>query len=220
MIEQELRSLDVAFPPSPELEARVLARIERRSRAWLVPVLAVVAAAAALLAIPQTRAAILDFFRIGGVTVERVQTQPRAPATTPSFGEPVTFAEARDAVDFELVVPPPPFTTYFDDPILTMEWDRYALSQWRGQQLPFVQKQVGPQSTVLPTQVHGANGTWITGARHEVIWQVPNRSRIEFRERRLAGSVLIWERAGTTYRLEGARTVEEALELARNLRRP
>src|SRR5215210_1955908 len=56
--------------------------------------------------------------------------------------------EARDAVDFELVVPSPPSTTYFDDPIVNMTWDSFVLSQWRGEQLPLVQKQAGPNSQV------------------------------------------------------------------------
>ena len=205
MIEQELRDLRVWFPPEPDLERRVLGRVERRRRRWLVPVLlAAVAAVGALFAIPQTRAAILDFFRIGGVEVERR----------------VTLDDARAAAGFDLVVPDAEFETYYEPPIVSMKWSRFVLSQWRGEQLPFVQKQVGPASQTVSVSIDGATGLWITGARHEVIWRVPGTTHLQVRERRLVGNVLIWERGTVTYRLEGARSLDEALETARNLSAP
>lgn len=221
MIEQELRELRVWFPPEPDLERRVLGRVERRRRRWLVPVLlAAVAAVGALFAIPQTRAAILDFFRIGGVEVERVDTQPVAPVVEPDLGRRITLDDARAAAGFDLVVPDAEFETYYEPPIVSMKWSRFVLSQWRGEQLPFVQKQVGPASQTVSVSIDGATGLWITGARHEVIWRVPGTTHLQVRERRLVGNVLIWERGTVTYRLEGARSLDEALETARNLSAP
>ena len=73
-LEHELRALPIAFPDEPDLAPRVLARIERPVRRWwLVPALVALAVAGALFAIPQTRAAILDLFRIGDVEVRREQ---------------------------------------------------------------------------------------------------------------------------------------------------
>jgi hypothetical protein len=218
-LEHELRALPLAFPPEPDLEARVLARLERPRRRWLVPALVVVAAAGALLAIPQTRAAILDFFRIGDVSVQRVGTQPRAPAREPQLGRPVSLRDAQAAVDFELVAPDRGFEAYLDESVrggmVNLRFDGLVLSQWRGEQLPFVQKQVGPGSVTVSLLVDGAPGLWIAGALHEIVYR--DGDEIIFKSRRLAGNVLIWERDGITHRLEGARTRVQALAAARDL---
>ncbi len=137
-LEHELRALPIAFPDEPDLAPRVLARLERPARRWwLVPALAALAVAGALFAIPQTRAAILDLFRIGGVEVQRVETQPRAPVRPPALGREVSFATAQRTVDFPLLSPRDPFTAYVDGPMVNLRWKRYVLSQWRGEQLPF-----------------------------------------------------------------------------------
>ena len=124
-LEHELRTLPIAFPDEPDLAPRVLARLERPVRRWwLVPTLAALAVAGALLAIPQTRAAILDLFRIGGVEVRRVETQPRAPVRPAVLGREVSLATARRSVDFPLLVPRDPFTAYVDGPMVNLRWKR------------------------------------------------------------------------------------------------
>ena len=219
-LEQELRALPIAFPAEPDLDAPVLARLERPRRRWLVPVVVVVAGIGALFAIPQTRAAILDFLRIGDVSVERVETQPRAPERPAQLGAPVSFEEAQEAVDFDLVALGRPFATYLDRTVsggmVNLRSGRLVLSQWRGEQLPFVRKQAGPSSVVVPLDVAGVPGVWITGARHEIVYG--DGEDVRAKTRRLAGNVLIWERSGVTYRLEGARTRPEALAEVRDLR--
>jgi hypothetical protein len=220
-IEHELRALPIAFPAEPDLAPRVLARLERPVRRWwLVPTLAALAVAGALLAIPQTRAAILDLFRIGGVEVRRVETQPRAPVRPPLLGREVSLATAQSSVDSPLLVPRDPFTAYIDGSMVNLRWKQYLLSQWHGEQLPFAQKQVGPGSQTVGVEVRGATGLWITGARHEIIYRDPATDQIVVKSRRLAGNVLIWEAGDVTYRLEGARTVADARAVARNLRAP
>jgi hypothetical protein len=220
-IEHELRALPIAFPAEPDLAPRVLARLERPVRRWwLVPTLAALAVASALFAIPQTRAAILDLFRIGGVEVRRVETQPRAPVRSPLLGREVSLATAQSSVDFPLLVPRDPFTAYIDGSMVNLRWKQYLLSQWHGEQLPFAQKQVGPGSQTVGVEVRGATGLWITGARHEIIYRDPATDQIVVKSRRLAGNVLIWEAGDVTYRLEGARTVADARAVARNLRAP
>lgn len=217
-LERELRALPIAFPDEPELAPRVLARLERPARRWwVVPAVAALAAAGALLAIPQTRAAILDFFRIGGVEVQRVETQPRAPIRPPALGREVSFEVAQRAVDFPLLAPSSSIA-YVDGPMVNLRWKRYVLSQWRGEQLPFAQKQLGPQSQLVGVEVRGATGIWITGARHEIIYRDPATGDVVAKSRRSVGNVLIWEAAGITYRLEGARTLADARAVARNLR--
>lgn len=220
-LEQELRALPIAFPPEPELAARVLERLEpRRRRLWLVPALAALAAVGALLAIPQTRAAILDFLRIGGEEIRRVETQPRAPERPLQLGREVSLDEAREAVDYALLLPAVQADAYLDRSVprmVNLRWGRYVLSQWPGEQLPFVQKQAGPRSQIVSVLVGDDPGAWVTGARHEVVYRNA-QGEVLHETRRLVGNVLIWERDGITYRLEGARTRAEALAVARNLK--
>jgi hypothetical protein len=104
--------------------------------------------------------------------------------------------------------------------MVNLRWKRYVLSQWRGEQLPFAQKQVGPASQTVGVSVRGATGLWITGASHEIVYRDPVSGEIVAKSRRLAGNVLIWEDGGVTYRLEGAIDSVDALEVARNLRGP
>jgi hypothetical protein len=220
-LEHELRALPIAFPDEPDLAPGVLGRLDRPVRRWwLVPALASLAVAGALFAIPQTRAAILDLFRIGGVEVRQVETQPRAPVRPAVLGREVSLATAQRGVDFPLLVPRDPFTAYVDGPMVNLRWKRYVLTQWRGEQLPFAQKQVGPGSQTVGVEVRGATGLWITGARHEIIYRDPATDQIVAKSRRLAGNVLIWEAGDVTYRLEGAKTVADARAVARNLKAP
>ena len=220
-LEHELGALSIAFPDEPDLAPRVLARLERPTRRWwLVPALIALAVAGALFAIPQTRAAILDLFRIGGVEVRRVETQPRAPVRDPVLGREVSLATAQRRADFPLLVPGDPFTAYVDGPMVNLRWKRYVLSQWRGEQLPFALKQLGPDSQTVGVEVRSATGLWITGARHEIVDRDPATDRIVAKSRRLAGNVLIWEDGDVTYRLEGPKTVADARAVARNLKGP
>src|SRR5436190_310395 len=76
---------ELEFPPAPDAWPRVAERLQRRR--WIRP--AVFALAASVLAlgiafaVPPARSAILKFFHIGSVTVERVDTLP--PAQTQPF---------------------------------------------------------------------------------------------------------------------------------------
>jgi hypothetical protein len=220
-LERELRSLPIDFPPEPDLSSRVRGQLERRSRRpWLILALAAVAAVGALLAIPQTRAAIFDVFHIGGVDVKRVETQPQAAVRDPDLGRQVDFGAAQGRVDFPLVAPDASFVTYYDDSVaggmVNLSWQGLVLSQWHGDQLTFAQKQVGPSSRTVSVSVNGVPGLWITGARHEIVYR-DAAGQIDAKTRRLAGNVLLWDRDGITYRLEGAKTLNGALAAVRNL---
>ena len=223
-LEHELRGLPIDFPPEPDLTGRVRERLEQpRSRSpWLVPALALVAAVGALLAIPQTRGAIFDFLHIGGVEVQRVATQPQAPARAADLGSETDVDEAQDRVDFPLVAPNAEFRTYYDGSVpggmVNMTWNGLVLSQWHGDQLAFAQKQVGPGSRTVSVSVNGVPGLWITGARHEIVYR-DRSGQIDAKTRRLVGNVLLWDKDGITYRLEGAKTRAQALAAAGNLSR-
>src|SRR5947207_317392 len=76
---------DLEFPQSRDVWPRIADRLQRRR--WVRPAVfalaAGVVALAIALAVPPARSAILKFFHIGSVTVERVDTLP--PAQTRPF---------------------------------------------------------------------------------------------------------------------------------------
>ena len=212
MIEQELRSLAIEFPPEPDLRAAVLERVERRRVPMrLAFALGVLAVAGALFAIPQTRAAILDFFHIGNVRIERVETAPTAP-TGVRLGEQVTLEEARESVAIDLAVPRAWDAVHVDGAFVTfaLRPDGY-LTQWGGTGAPVLEKEAGPNTRFEEFLIDGDFAMWIEGTEHVVV-RGPHR--------RMAGNVLIWERDAVTYRLEGVEDMHEAIRVARNLQRP
>ena len=148
-------------------------------RWWLVPALAALAVAGALLAIPQTRAAILDLFRIGGVEVRRVETQPRAPVAR-ARARPRGLARDRAA---QCRLPAPRAARRRSrrtstGRMVNLRWKRYVLSQWHGEQLRSPRSRSARTRRRVGVEVRGATGLWITGARHEIIYRDPATERI------------------------------------------
>src|SRR6188474_3584637 len=101
------RELDL--PAEPDLRSRVRERIERRRSRYrhaVVPALALLVALGIALAVPDARSAILRFFHIGSVTIERVETLPtaRERPLTAGLGSALSLrqAEARSGVTLVL----------------------------------------------------------------------------------------------------------------------
>src|SRR5690348_13238336 len=100
-LETTLRELNVAFPPTPDLASAIRGRLERR-RLWQRPLvlalaIVVVAAIAAVFAVPQSRSAILDWLGLRNVSVVRVEKLPVVPATGLDLGRRVTLDEAEQS---------------------------------------------------------------------------------------------------------------------------
>jgi hypothetical protein len=214
-LELALRQLggDLDWPREPSLAPRVAARLRAPRRRRLGRPLALafavlVAALAVALAVPPARSAILDFFGIGGVEIRRVETLPPLPSERVAPGFRVTLEEARNAVDFDLVVPEGYRSVYLGDGIVTFVWPDRLLMELRGDE-QLLKKVVDQDSTIKWLGVDGYPALWIEGRRHGLY--MPGG------EARLAGNVLIWVRDGVTYRLEGELTRERALELAGTL---
>src|SRR5437763_10465393 len=98
-LEQALRQLaaEIDWPSPPRVHLRLVEHAQPRRRTRLVVVLALLAVAVGVaLAVPQARSAILRFFHLGGVTIERVETLPpaRERPLTAELGRPVSKAEA------------------------------------------------------------------------------------------------------------------------------
>lgn len=211
---------ELEWPETPPLSFSAPAlRIAARRR-WLPAlVAAVVLAVGAALLVPGARSAILDWLRIGGVAVERVETLPDGlPAATfaaigpevsadqatailgTAFarlpGEPSTPLRARDGVVSTVV-------DSADGPVL--------VAQLRSTDLVLVLKKLaGATSVEVVSLAPDVLGAWLSGAQHALIGPTAPP--------RLAGNVLVWERAGITFRLEGPRLRRAtAFALARGL---
>jgi hypothetical protein len=233
VLERALRELgrEVEFPAEPDLADEVVRRLRaepaprraslllRRPLAVALATLAVAVAAA--FAVPQTRAAILDLFDIGGAEIERVETLPPAEERGLSVpGRPVSLAEARDSANFELRVPDDYDAVYLDSGFrggmvsFVSRDERIVVTEFRGLATPYVEKSAGPGTRIRQVDVDGNLGYWLSGRRHVVVF---GDEADEIRERRVAGNVLLWESGPVTYRIEGARTLAEALDIATGL---
>jgi hypothetical protein len=225
------------YPPAPDLVESVLRRMQspptrRRTRGLLVALAVLAVAAGALLAAsPGARSAVLRFLHLGGVRIERVEDLPVVEVRQlPYFGNRVTLAEARRAVGFRILFPRLGDLDRPDEIYLrtlppggavtlvygSLARPRLALSQSRGDPIePLLIKVLGRATRVDRVSVDGARGVWIEGAPHQVLtsWR-----GVEYEDTLyLAGSVLIWERAGRSFRLEADIPRNEAIRLAESL---
>jgi hypothetical protein len=232
------RSID--FPPTPDLAARVRERIAaeqppRRSflpaRRTLVIALAVAAVAiGALMAVPGTRAAILEFFGIRGVAIEQVETLPTVPKTADlNLGEPVTLDGARELADFDVVVPEAlgdPDEVYFSDfppggmvsfVYGSSEEPRALFTQFQATVRDTFLKKMEVTTEVEFVDVDRQPGAFLSGAPH-VFGYIDADGQFREETLRLVGNVLLWERAPLTLRLEADIPLDEALRIARSVR--
>ncbi len=107
----ELRALAIDWPQTPQFELALAPAPP--ARRWPLAVAIAAAAVAAALAVPESRGAILRFFHLGGVTIEVVDTLPRADERPldAGLGPVVSVAEARRVHPDLLAAaarPPPP----------------------------------------------------------------------------------------------------------------
>jgi hypothetical protein len=237
-LELALRNLggSLDWPVEPELEQGVLRRIReaparRRlvSRRALVIAFAVLAVAAgALFAVPQTRGAILEFFHLRGVTIERVEELPAVPVQSglgTFLGDPVTLSQARERADFDVVAPEAlgePDEVYFQDGpppggmvsfvYGTKDDPRALFTQFAGRVDEIIFKKVAPDTKIEAVTVDGQPGYWLEGAHF--FSYLDRHGDMESEQVRLAGNVLLWERGTRTLRLEADISKEEALRIA------
>jgi hypothetical protein len=226
-LERALVALDVAFPPEPELWAGMRVRIERR-RVWRRPLVFAVAlgfvAFGIAMAVPDARSAILRFFHVGAVSVERVETLPGAQERplTAGLGAPVSRADAEARSAFRLRLPDGQVPTrYYFRPgliatMLQVDGKPVLLVEFQGEQVSLTKKFAASETSVQPAEI-GEFGLWLTGGRHVMRWSFGAGSH-EL-ETRLAGNVLLWLQDDRTYRLEGALSKEKMLELAHQITR-
>lgn len=226
----------VEIPEAPDLGAVVLSRIEsattprgRRPRWILAVAVALLAALAATLAIPDARSALLRVLHIGGERIELVEELPPVPTSGVELelGEAVTLDLARRRSGFVLrELEERPDSIYlgahgtvwflYGEPervrLLVAQTPLHTLD--RG---IMMKKFATPETQVEQVSVEGSPGLFLSGQSH-FLFLLDEYGQIVEESARLARDVLIWEDGGVAYRLEGDFEREEALRLAGSLR--
>jgi hypothetical protein len=232
-LEQALVALgrEVEIPPTPDLVPAVRRRIERRRRSRRGVALAfavLVVGIGIAMAVPPARSAILRFFHIGAVSVERVDTLPpaREAPLTAGLGTPRTRAEAEQLAGFRMILPKfegaPPSRYYairgsLIATTISVESKPVLLTELRGDQVGLAKKFTSGTTKVEPVTVHSRFGLFISGGKHVIMYELPSGTEVGQLYPRLAGNVLLWTGAGRTFRLEGELSKATALRIAREL---
>ncbi len=211
-----------------------------RRLAWA---LLLVAFAAALLAAPPTRAALLAFFaRVGAIDIFIDETAPSPtlsptplPATAPpttggrtvehslslfDLGQPTTLEEAGQRVGFTLLLPAAlsePDEVYqhrVDLPAVTFVWREPDGA-------PLSLTQIG-MAEFARKLINEGNVEDTTVNNAPAVWLTGPHTLQLLGDRppgalRITSNVLIWAQDGFTYRLEGDLTLEEALAIAESV---
>jgi hypothetical protein len=232
--------LRTAWRPRPKRSRlRVLApgtlRLTSRPRAIAAAILLIITLLGALLAVPQTRAAIAALLHIGSVTI--VPTAPTSGANEPTplpsildLAGRTTLADAQQRMPFHIGMPAYPadlgapqyvFAQDMDGKAVVLVWVdpqhpdhvRMALNELSSD--AYVYK-LAPQ-LVQETQVHGQRALWTAGP---YLLQIGSASDQHNALRRLvtASHTLIWTEGDITYRLECDVSLEEAARIAESLR--
>jgi hypothetical protein len=218
------RELDI--PAAPDLRSRVRERIVRRPRhrRALVLAIALLVAFGIALAVPPARSAILRFFHIGSVTIERVETLPaaRERSLVAGLGPALSLREAEQSSGVPLVLNAPRPRRFYAQPGLLATLLHYRgksvlLAELQGDQTGLTKKFAGPDTSVEPAPI-GSFGLWLEGGKHVLTW-VSSSGETRQMERRLAGNVLLWTEGNRTYRLEGGLNRGQMLDLGRQITR-
>jgi RNA polymerase sigma factor (sigma-70 family) len=182
--EETAAALGIPVGTVKSRSARALARLRRAA------VLLVIALAVAF-AVPQSRGAILRFFDLGGVVVERVDVLPPAQerALSAGLGPVVSRAKAAQALGAEPIAPDVPL--HLQGSVVSFLVSGPVLVSELRSEGGFLLKKVAGGSTDVEPVPHGL---WLSGAPH--LYLFPGEPA------RLAGNVLLVERGGLLLRLE------------------
>lgn len=241
------------YPPAPDVTAAVTRRlaaetrrrsgVPRRRLAWAAAALALLVLG--LLAVPQVRAAVVDFLRLGAVRIflgqptpaptlgalPGVAPSPPAPGATPlasllDLAGETTLAEAGQQSGLPILLPAyppdlgPPDRVYLQDlggPLVVLVW----LDPGRPRGVRLSLHLLGPGTFADKMQPQVVQETTVSG--RPALWtEGPYILRLkngDYDTRRLVGgNVLIWQDGETTYRLETDLSLEEGVRIAESLR--
>jgi hypothetical protein len=246
-LDRELRALTIEWPETPDVAAAVAARLHEapparrrwRPRPALAYALAAVVAAAAigLAASPSARSAILEFFGLESVQVERREPRPAPGPVDLDLGQRVSLDEARRRAGFGVLVPSLAPLGAPDAAYVATEPVRVALVygarpgiprsretrvallivELRAEVGPLVQKSIGQGTRLERFRIDGDPAYFISGRVHGFAYQ-DESGGAHFEEPRLAGNVLLVERGGLLLRVEGRVSRDQAVRIVRSMR--
>ena len=222
------------YPAAPRpVRALALTELSRRPQR-AIPVRRLAAAVIlflliAIIAVPPVRAAVLEFIQVGVIRIFNVEPAPPVPGPTPTplpalsrvLGR-TTLEEASAQVSFQVLLPSllgEPDDVYFQRTggalffLVWLEDGKPEASLTILGPGAFAWKEV--REPVVTTLVNGRTAVWVEGW-HPFFLQSVNGGDTET-HLFLAGTVLIWEQDGITYRLEGEYNLDEAVEIAESL---
>lgn len=249
-LEVELRRTARAFPypATPDVARAVSRRLSgatprrparRPALAWAL--VALVLTAAGLLSVPEVRAAIVDFIRIGAVRIYLIAPTSTPTATAPAptprptpaplasvldLAGQTTLKQAEADARFAIRLPgfPPdlgaPHRVFLQDlggQVLVLVWmdpaqpDRVRLSLHQIEPGSFAITKVEPR-VVQETTVNGRPAFWAEGP-----YMIEARGGAYELRRLIEGHVLIWTEDGITYRLETDLPLSEAVRVAESV---
>ena len=244
-LERELRTLEMAWPATPDLEAAVRPRLEipapprhapRRRRLALFLAGLLLGGTAAL---EPARSAVLELLGLRGVRIERREPEApgRPPGTGLQLGRPVALAQAQRAAGFTARPPEDPGRpdgvfvadgpggarisfTYRPRPGLP-ESARTGVgilvTLLRPSVRPVLEKTAGAGTEVIGFEVGGSRAVFISGAPHGVAYSSADGGFFE--AQRLAGTTLLVERDDLLIRVEGDLDRARAVAIARSIPR-
>jgi hypothetical protein len=238
-LERALRSVgrNLDYPGTPDLSGPVRRRLAEGERPrqpflrrrTLVVALAVLAVAVgAVMAVPQARSTVLDWFGVGGVTIRYVEDLPPVDKATDDLGlgERVTLGEARSRAGFPILVPRienldrPPRVYHRPEArqvaFLYGSEDKPKLLITQAGVGGAIEKlaNIGETDTELVVVESGTAGVWLSGEKHALFY--PGVGEEE--PFRLVGNALVWQTTGdVTIRIEAEISKEEAIRIARSM---
>ncbi|MGH2626932.1 MAG: hypothetical protein ACRDHY_09815 [Anaerolineales bacterium] len=222
-----------AYPATPDLAARSGAalpapRLTRRA-AWSYAAALLALLAVGVLAVPQARASVIEFLRVGAIRLilgpaTATPVASPIPIVTPTgraLSGRTTLAQARALARFPILLPAypaglgPPDEVYFqqvEGQVVVTVW--YAggapgIALYHITERDFALKAV---EIVEQTTVSGLRALWVRGP-HLAQFQDFRVGEVQF----VAGNVLIWTQGEVTYRLESQLSLEEAVRIAESL---
>jgi hypothetical protein len=237
MLERELASMAIDWPETPDIAAAVSARLvapppRRRwwmaRPAWQFAVAAIALLIAVVMAVPPTRAAVLDLLGLRSVRIEHREPRPATFGRGLSLGTAVTLAQARRDADFPVKVPAalgPPDAVYFSDNPARVDFvyrDGHRVgtlvTELRATATPVIQKAVGGGAKLEQLEVGGDRAYFISGAEHGFAYIPAGSQEPVFEDQRLAGNTLLVERRdGLLLRIEGKLDRDQAVRIAESV---
>lgn len=243
-----------AYPPTPAIAAAVTARLRHSGpspvvalagllletvRGWwwrpaariaFAMVVAALVVVGVALAIPQSRAALAEFFGLSHVRVELGPALgPSPPVLSPdSFARPASLRSVQEAVEFPLRLPTREGIRLQPDAVYLQGEDRNApvsIFVYEDEGFDLYQTGAGffgkggpDPSLIRQIEFGGHPALWIDEGGHIASF-LDEQGRVTVESRRTVDrATLLWEEGGITYRLETSLSQGEAIRVAESLR--